>query len=147
MEDVKIFKTLQLIYCGTVYSKKNSKRIITNRRTGKPQIVSNPNAKCQERIMAQLFGSQARRAKWVLYDEKAQKGEEFEIEINVFQPDNRKRDLDNQITAILDGLVMARVIPDDSNEYVKRIVATSAIDKTNPHAQIIIRRRLNEITK
>ena len=36
---------MKLTYQGVVYSKKNSKSIITNRRTGKPMIVASKKAK------------------------------------------------------------------------------------------------------
>ncbi len=137
---------IHLSYFGTIYSKKNSKQIITNRRTGKPQIVSNPNAKVQETIMANIFCRQAQKGGWPIFDKKLAeyRGREFEIDIKVFQFDRRRRDLDNQITAILDGLVAAKVIPDDSNEFVQKIVATSEIDRTNPRAEITIKERVKD---
>ena len=36
---------MNLIYQGVIYSKKNSKSIIKNRRTGKPMIVASKKAK------------------------------------------------------------------------------------------------------
>lgn len=36
------------------------------------------------------------------------------VSIDVFPPDRRRRDLDNVLKALLDGLVHARVIEDDS---------------------------------
>lgn len=40
---------MKLTYQGVVYSKKNSKSIITNRRTGKPMIVASKKAKDMEK--------------------------------------------------------------------------------------------------
>ena len=39
---------MKLIYQGVIYLKKNSKSIITNRRTGKPMIVASKRAKDME---------------------------------------------------------------------------------------------------
>lgn len=36
------------------------------------------------------------------------------VSIDVFPPDRRRRDLDNMLKALLDGLVHARVLEDDS---------------------------------
>ena len=51
-------KCLYLTYLGEIYSKKNSKRIITNARTGRPQIISNERAKNQELEMVWSFTTQ-----------------------------------------------------------------------------------------
>lgn len=44
-----------------------------------------------------------------------------EIEILVLAPDNRKRDLDNIGKVVLDSLVNAQVLEDDSNKYVNSL--------------------------
>ena len=67
---------------------------------------------------------------------------EFEIAVFIFQKNKKRRDLDNQLTAILDGLVAANIIPDDSNKFVKMLtVAQAGIDKENPRAEIRIMER------
>lgn len=130
---------LTLVYHGIIYSKKNSKRIITNRRTGKPQIVSNRNAKEQEWLMALGFRRQALMQNGCMYDERSVCELKFDINVAMWQPDERKRDLDNQLTSILDGLVAAGVIPDDSNKYVTRLKVTNmGVDKKDPRAEIYI---------
>lgn len=48
-------------------------------------------------------------------------GGQVEIELDVYFPDNRNRDLDNLGKCILDSLVQSRVIVDDSRQYVKKI--------------------------
>lgn len=132
-------KCLYLTYSGEIYSKKNSKRIITNARTGRPQIISSERAKNQELEMVWSFRSQLqeRGVRWEI-------GEDSELEVTVFiyQKDRRRRDLDNQLTAILDGLVAANITPDDSNKFVKMLtVAQVGIDKENPRAEIRITER------
>lgn len=133
---------LNLTYYGVVYSKKNSKRIITNRRTFKPMIISNRNAKNQEISMAWDFATQARDQKWhVLQEEPEQVSNcQFKVAIEIYQKDYRRRDLDNQATAILDGLVASGVLPDDSCDFVSDLhVMYKGIDKENPRAEITIK--------
>lgn len=44
-----------------------------------------------------------------------------EVEILVSAPDNRKRDLDNLAKVVLDSLVNARVLEDDSNKHINNL--------------------------
>lgn len=138
---MRALKVLYLTYSGEIYSKKNSKRIITNARTGRPLIVSNDKAKIQEVEMAWSFTAQCAQTTWKTFIKKPAEyeGREFEIEVFIFQKNKQRRDLDNQLTAILDGLVAANIIPDDSNKFVKKLTVTQAgIDKENPRAEIKI---------
>ena len=131
-----------LEYPGTIYSKKNSKKIITNARTGKPQIVSNGHAKNQELNMLWEFSAQLKEQGREIFDKptKEYEGRAFEVEVTIYQPDRKRRDLDNQLTAILDGLVGAMALPDDSNKFIKSLsVKQGGVDKENPRAEITIR--------
>lgn len=131
-----------LTYHGVIYSKKNSKRIVTNWRTRRPIIVSNRNAKNQEAAMGWEFREQARKEGWPALKERAKNlaNHQYEIYIDVWQKDLRRRDLDNQATAILDGLVVSGVIPDDSCDAVPKItVQYKGVDRDNPRAEIKIK--------
>ncbi len=133
-EDWKPVDSVKLCYNGQIYSKKNSKRIITNRRTGKPQIISNQNAKSQEEDMAWELGCQARYHGW-----RPSPDSIFTIKINIVEKDRRRRDLDNQATAILDALVAGGVIPDDDSQHVRHLNVTyQGVNKEDPHATIEI---------
>lgn len=132
---------LKLEYKGVIYSKKNSKRIVTNWRTRRPIIVSNRNAKNQERAMAYDFEIQARREGWPELEqtEEQRANHQYRIEIEVWQKDLRRRDLDNQATAILDGLVASGVILDDSCDMVQKLsVEYKGVDRDDPRAEITI---------
>ena len=127
-------KTICLTYRGVVYSKKNSKSIITNRRTGKPQIVSNQRAKAMEADMVNQFQEQALIQGW-----ETGKGCIYCVAIGIYAKDYTRRDLDNQATSILDGLVAAGVIPDDSTKYVRSLLIDFlGVDKNDPRAKITI---------
>lgn len=138
---------LKLVYEGQVLAKKNNKKIIINRRTGKPQPISNDKVRLQEIAMENQFREQAIAAGWQFYyinhnnHRKRERAypERFAIEITVYEQDKRRRDLDNQATAILDALVLAQVIPDDSTEWVTSEKTTfGGIDRINPRAEIMI---------
>ena len=85
--------------------------------------------------MLWAFRDQLQAAKnWEIYDEdpKTYEGREFQIVVEIWQPDNKRRDLDNQLTAIMDGLVIAGAIPDDSNKFVTSLtIHQSGVDKDN----------------
>lgn len=124
-------KTLKLVYLGAVLSKKNSKRIITNRRTGAPMMVSNKSAKANEDSMIEQFSTQTLRLSEPIMNCK--------ISIEIYEPNFQKRDLDNQATSILDALVKADVIKDDSYKCVQELnIKYCGIDRENPRAEIKI---------
>lgn len=123
---------LYLTYHGVIYSKKNSKKIITNRKTGRPMITSNDNAKAMEEDMALQFQLQARDYDYVL-------APPLLVKIKIWEKDRTRRDLDNQATSVLDALVKARVLEDDSVRVVQKLkVELAGYDKKNPRAEIII---------
>lgn len=126
--------TLDLTYHGVVYSKKNNKNIVVNRRTGRPQIISNQQVREMEVAMAREFQAQAAKAKW-----EANTNVTYDVTIYIWAKDRTRRDLDNQATSILDALVAAKVIPDDSIKYVTTLyVALLGIDKDDPRAEVKI---------
>lgn len=128
---------VKLEYQGVIYSKKNNKRIITNHRTGRPMITSNRKAKTMEEMMANQFMMQ----RLMSNDFKALKPP-FEVLITIWEKDHTRRDLDNQATSILDGLVKGGVIEDDSVSYIEKLeVKLGGYDKERPRAEIIINER------
>lgn len=128
--------TLDLTYRGIVYSKKNNKNIVVNRRTGRPQIISNQRVREMEAAMAREFQAQAAKAKW-----EANADTTYEVSIFIWTKDRTRRDLDNQATSILDALVAAGVIPDDSMKYVISLqVEFMGVDKNDPRAEVTVRK-------
>ena len=127
---------LNLTYYGVIHPKKNNKRIITNPRTGKPMLISNAKARDQEDAMAWSFRMQAPHA-WAEWVSTPEMG--FGIIMRIWEKDHRRRDLDNQATAILDALVLSRVIPDDSSQIVQKLtVEYMGVCKAQPRAEIQI---------
>ena len=128
--------TLDLTYHGVVYSKKNNKSIVVNRCTGRPQIISNQRVREMEVAMTREVQAQAAKAKW-----EANTDTTYEVSIFIRTKDRTRRDLDNQATSILDALVAAKIIPDDSMKYVISLqVEFMGVDKNDPRAEVVVRK-------
>lgn len=123
---------LEFVYHGIIYSKKNSKQIIRNSRTGRPMLISSKQAQQMERdIVTQLSAQNARKPLKTPLDC------ECRVSTTIYQPDRRRRDLDNQATSLLDGLVDAAILLDDKNSIVTEIrVKNGGVDKADPRAEI-----------
>lgn len=122
---------MKLTYQGVVYSKKNSKSIITNRRTGKPMIIASKRAKDMEKNMASEFSTQR--------GEHSTINRPSSVCMKLYHKDNIKRDLDNVATSVLDGLVRGNVIDDDNYDIVKSLhIEDCGVDKNNPRVEIEI---------
>lgn len=122
---------MKLTYQGVIYSKKNSKSIIKNRRTGKPMIVASKRAKDMEKNMASEFSIQ-RGGHSVINTPSS-------VCMKLYRKDNIKRDLDNVATSVLDGLVRGEVIADDNYSIVKSLhIEDCGVDKNNPRVEIEI---------
>lgn len=122
---------MKLAYQGVVYSKKNSKSIITNRRTGKPMIVASKRAKDMEKNMASEFSTQCGGRQAINIPSS--------VCMKLYRKDNIKRDLDNVATSVLDGLVRGEVITDDNYSIVKSLrIEDCGVDKNNPRVEIEI---------
>lgn len=80
------------------------------------------NAKCVGRVATPLYKAWQTEALWMI---KAQKPQTFtgevSISVGLVAPDKRARDAGNTDKAVMDILVKAGVIVDDSNRYVRRV--------------------------
>lgn len=124
---------MELRYNGAIVAKKNNKRIM-RAPNGRPWIASSQEAKDQEQRMAYEFKMQAAAQKW-----QADAGKAYKVDIGITEPDKRRRDLDNQATAILDALVLGGILPDDDNKHVQDLhIYVLGYDKYDPHVKIYI---------
>jgi crossover junction endodeoxyribonuclease RusA len=80
------------------------------------------NAPGKGRVPTKRYKAWTAESLWSL---KAQKPRQFEGEVSIYvalvSPDRRTRDAGNCDKAIMDVLVKAGIIKDDSNRYVKRV--------------------------
>lgn len=140
-------RDFEFIYKGVVHSKKNSKQIIKD-ATGRPRIISNAKAREMEQEMIAQFHSQMPIAGLAaeMYMTQTERilaardhARTYQVEATIWNLNNIRRDLDNQITSLLDGLVQAGVLPDDCSTIVTSISANyGGIDRINPRAEIHI---------
>lgn len=115
---------LKLTYIGAIYSKKNSKQIISVH--GKPMIVSNSRAKKNEQDMAAGFALQVIKKKWKPVGK-------YSVTMHFWRESNVRRDLDNLTTSVLDALVLARALEDDNINNVKELhIYDMGVDKEAP---------------
>ena len=127
-------KTYHSTFHGQILAKKNSKIISVNKATGRPFVRMNDRAKEQEAAMARQFSDDFTNQGMIepLYDS-------VEVIMDIWNQDMRPRDLDNQISTILDGLVKAGVLQDDNQKYVSQIKGYyHGVDKEDPRAEITI---------
>lgn len=111
---------------GVVPSLKNSKQLFINKRTGKHFITSSDKVKVWNET-----------ALWQLKSVKPVKGYPVAMYCTFYMKDSRRRDLDNCLSSVLDILVKAEVIEDDSWMYIPRIVLTAEKDKDNPRVEML----------
>ena len=136
-------RSIYLTYHGTVLSKKN--RHITTRQG---HIIPDARAKANEDDMINQFLVQLKKqggskiftkthTERLL--EASQKGTAYSIAIHIWNESNRRRDLDNQATSILDALTKSGAIVDDCAKFVRALtVIYKGIDKEDPRAEIHI---------
>ena len=123
-------------YLGQVTSKKNNKVVSVNRNTGRPFVRMSDHAKAQEREMIVLF-----KDDFILQELKHEwfENRRIEVVVEIWNKDARKHDLDNQLSTILDALVKAQVIPDDSQTTVQKVTCEyMGVDKDDPRAEITV---------
>ena len=137
-------RTIELTFNGIILSKKN--RHIISSHGG---IIPDSKARENENEMIQQFTDQLRaqgindaftKTKTEQVLEANGKNTKYAIQFEIWRANNIRRDLDNQVTTLLDALTESFAIADDSHKYLKQIVAIDrGLDKDNPRAEIIIK--------
>jgi len=117
-------KITHLVVLGRIPSKKNS-----TRNFGFARIPSKRFYDWQKSAAVQLLSHKGR------FIEHIQ-----EIQVDFYFPDNRKADLDNKLTSVLDMLCKLEILLDDSWQKTGKIFLNPmGIDKENPRIEIFIK--------
>lgn len=120
---------MRLTISGDCPSKKNNKRIVTNRKTGKPFIISSERHNDWETGAIEELSLQFNGYKVTDYP--------ITISATFYNSSKRRKDLDNQISSVLDVLVKAGVIEDDNVNFIDRLsLKYGGVDKHNPRVEI-----------
>lgn len=123
---------LRLYYNGVIYSKKNSKQIIQVK--GRPVIISNKNAKKNEKDMSEEFAFQRIKAHW-------QPSGKYSVSMYFTRKDNVRRDLDNLATSVLDALVLGGALADDNVHCVGELhIYDMGVNEQNVGVQVELER-------
>lgn len=90
------------------------------------------------------------KKKWQrhIYDfiqKQLKEGEEMELPVSItyhFYEPNKKRDIDNVSSFFIkccnDAIVESKILPNDTQQYVKQLTQTFDIDKDNPRIEVVI---------
>ncbi len=115
-------------------TKKNSQRILVNRKTGMPFIAP---SSAYKRYEQQAITFLAPKPKTPLAGR-------YHVAAVFYMPTRRRVDLTNLLEAAHDTLVAAKILADDNNTIIASVDGSRVLyDKENPRTEIVIQ-ELNE---
>lgn len=117
---------LHLVINGVIPSKKNSKKVIPDWKHRRVRLITSPEVQNWEKVvqsgvmgMGKIDGP-------------------VKMEIVIYNPDLRKRDLDNQLCSINDAIKGILFEEDDGKVLQDIHIRWGGVDKNNPRADITI---------
>ena len=117
---------LYLVINGVIPSKKNSKKVIPDWKHRRVRLITSPEVQNWEKVvqsgvmgMGKIDGP-------------------VKMEIVIYNPDLRKRDLDNQLCSINDAIKGFLFEEDDGKVLQDIHIRWGGVDKNNPRAEITI---------
>lgn len=115
-------------------TKKNSQRILVNRKTGMPFIAPSSAYKHYEEQAINFLTPKP----------KTPLAGRYRVAAAFYMPTRRRVDLTNLLEAAHDTLVAAKILADDNNTIIASVDGSRVLyDKENPRTEIIIQ-ELNE---
>ena len=115
-------------------TKKNSQRILVNRKTGMPFIAPSSAYKRYEEQAIYFLSPKP----------KTPLAGRYRVAAEFYMPTRRRVDLTNLLEAAHDTLVSAKILADDNNTIIASVDGSRVLyDKENPRTEIIIQ-ELNE---
>lgn len=122
---------MKLVVKGNVKAKKNNKRVVYNKKTGKPFIMT-------DKITDDYIKSAVAQLKEQFADLKIT-NYPINIQMVFYYETKHRKDIDNSTTTILDCMKDAGVIEDDDVTHVNEIYSYFAgYDKENPRVEIYL---------
>lgn len=113
---------------GKPITKKNSMRIVSNRKTGKPFPIPSKAYEAYKRV----FLMQVKRIKEAI-------DKPVNVQAVYYMPTRHRVDITNLMSATHDLLVDANVLVDDDSKIVKSVDGSRVLyDKENPRVEIVI---------
>lgn len=136
---------LELRFSGQVLAKKN--RHILAIVGGHPIVKPDKEAKANEDDMVFQFRTQllqTDRRDFIANSKDArilkarQAGEQYTVEMTIYEPNRIRRDLDNQASTLMDALTRSGAIADDCWQFVKELRVKAGGVSPTPGADITI---------
>jgi len=122
---------MKIVIPGNCPSKKNSKRIVTNRKTNKPFIISSKRHEDWHKYAIPEMKRQFAGYRITEYP--------IGIKMTFYWKDLRRHDIDNGLATILDALKDANIIEDDDSRFVNTVEGKyGGLDRLNPRVEIYI---------
>lgn len=122
---------MKLVILGNVKSKKNNKRVMYNKKTGKPFIMTDRTTDSYMKEAVQQLKDQFKGLQITDYP--------ISIHMVFYYQTKHRKDIDNSLTTILDCMKDAGVIIDDDVLHVSEVIgAFGGYDKDNPRVEIYL---------
>lgn len=119
-------KELKLVIKGIIPSKKNSKKVIPDWKHRRVRLITAPEIQDWEKMVQNGVMGMGKVDGPV------------KMEIVIYNPDFRKRDLDNQLCSINDAIKGVLFEEDDGKVLQDIHIRWGGVDKENPRAEITI---------
>lgn len=122
---------MQLVVKGNVKAKKNNKRVVYNKKTGKPFIMTDRDTDTYIKDAVIQLKQQFEGYKITQYP--------INVQMIFFYPTKHRKDMDNSMSTILDCMKTAGIIEDDDVSHINELYCFfGGYDKDNPRVEIIL---------
>ena len=129
-------ENFKLVVKGKPITKKNSMRMVTNKKTGRTFPIPSKQFVDYQK----LFLSQVKRLKHPI-------DQPVNVQAVYYMPTRHKVDITNLLSATHDLLVDAKILEDDNSKIVIGVDGSRVLyDKENPRVEIIITEQRSEDT-
>ena len=119
-----------------LFSKKNSKRILFNRKTRKPFVAQSENSSRSSNAIAILLRDAKIRKAW--FAMIAGVPVPYRLNIKIYRSTKRRFDYVNIVQGLLDVMVKLKYLPDDSADIVIPVFHPFEVDKLHPRVRLWI---------